>query len=220
MRPAPGIRPSRSQTLAVALAGLTGMAAGSFLTGASRTSPARADDRPAAHGKAAAGVKAPIEEVLHCPLAFAGVHLLKEMPEHSQVAYHYCKPLNADVNQCVLYDGNGPDARLIGIEYLVTDALYQKMPAEEKNYWHDHKYEVDTGLLKSLTQAGNEEKATLGVVRTLWGKAYHTWSTGKTYPVGPPRLYWSVTGEEPFVFPTGAKLPTELEGRRPKPAAR
>jgi hypothetical protein len=79
-----------------------------------------------------AGVKAPIQEVLHCPLAFAGIHLLKDMPEWSKIAYHFCKPVNADLNQCVLYDGTGPDARLIGIEYLVSDAVYQKMPAEEK----------------------------------------------------------------------------------------
>ena len=128
----------------------------------------------------------PIQEVLHCPLAFAGVHLLKDLPEHAQVAYHYCKPVNDDLSQCVLYDGTGPDARLIGIEYLVSDAVYQKMPTEEKAFWHDHKYEVDSGLLKSLTQTGPEEKKTLAAVRTLWGKVFHTWATGKSYPSGPP----------------------------------
>ena len=45
----------------------------------------------------------------------------------------------ADLNQCVLYDGTGPDAKLIGVEYLVSNAVYQNMPAEEKAYWHDHK---------------------------------------------------------------------------------
>ncbi len=92
------------------------------------------------------------------------------MPEWSQVAYHFCKPVNADLNQCVLYDGTGPDARLIGIEYLVSDAVYQKMPAEEKAYWHDHKYEVDAGLLKSLTQTGEDEKKTMAAVRTALGQ--------------------------------------------------
>ena len=73
----------------------------------------------------------------------------------SQVAYHYCKPMGDDlIAQCLLYDGTGPDARLIGVEYLVSDAVFEKMPAEEKAYWHDHKYEVDAGLLKSLTQIG------------------------------------------------------------------
>ena len=166
--------------------------------------------RAGGHADTSAGRKAPIQEVLHCPLAFAGVHLLKELPEHAQVAYHFCKEVNGDLNQCVLYDGTGPDARLIGVEYLVSDAVYQKMPLEEKAYWHDHKYEVDAGYLKSLTQTGDAEKKTLASVRTLWGKVYHTWASGTTYPRGPARLYWSVTGEEPFVLAPDTKLPPEL----------
>src|SRR5579863_9252427 len=61
------------------------------------------------------GVKAPIDELMHCPLAFAGVHLMKDDPAESRVAYHFCKSVHPDLNQCVLYDGTGPDARLIGI---------------------------------------------------------------------------------------------------------
>ena len=57
--------------------------------------------------------RAPIQELLHCPLAFAGVHLLKVMPEHSRVAYLFCKEVDGDLNQCILYDGTGPDANLI-----------------------------------------------------------------------------------------------------------
>ncbi len=175
--------------------------------------PAAARAQAGGHAATPAGGKAPIQEILHCPLSFAGVHLLKDMPEWSQVAYHFCKPVNEDLNQCVLYDGTGPDARLIGIEYLVSDAVYQKMPAEERVYWHDHKYEVDAGLLKSLTQTGEDEKKTLAVVRTLWGKVYHTWASGRDYPRGPARLYWSVTGEAPFILSPDARLPSELSGK-------
>jgi hypothetical protein len=201
----------------VVLLACAGSAAAGAILGALATArsaaalaQARADLHAAAALAPAAGVKAPLQEVIHCPLAFAGVHLLKDLPERAQVAYHFCKPVNADLNQCVLYDGTGPDARLIGIEYLVTDAVYQKMPPEERVYWHDHKYEVDAGLLKSLTQSGAEEKATLAAVRTLWGKVYHTWASGRDYPRGPARLFWSVTGEEPFVMPAGVPLPREL----------
>jgi Protein of unknown function (DUF1264) len=199
----------RRPALAMALASVLSLALGVFLGGTARSTPARADDHDKA--KAATGVKAPIEEILHCPLAFAGVHLMKDSPERSAVAYHFCKPLNADVNQCVLYDGTGPNAKLIGIEYLVTDAMYQKFPAEEKQYWHDHGYEVDAGLIRSLTQTGDDEKATLKVVRTLWGKVYHTWAAGEDYPQGPARLFWSVTGKAPLTLPKGAKLPPELK---------
>jgi hypothetical protein len=43
---------------------------------------------------------------------------------------------------------------LIGIEYLVSNDVYQSMPVEEKAFWHDHEFEVDEGLLRSLTQTG------------------------------------------------------------------
>ena len=207
---------SRSRPTTALVACMIGLAAGSLLTSATRPISARADEEKPAHDRSPEGVKAPIQEILHCPLAFAGVHLLKDLPDHSQVAYHFCKPVNDDLNQCVLYDGVGPDARLIGVEYLVSDALYRTMPPEEKAYWHDHKYEVDSGLLKSLTQAGADEEKTLAAVRPLWGKVYHTWATGKTYPIGPPRLFWAVTGQEPFVLPQAAKLPIELQERRAK----
>ncbi len=208
--------PALRKKLPIALACLAGLAGGAALTSHTRPMMAGSDDPTPTHGQAPMGVKAPIQEILHCPLAFAGVHLLKDLPEHPQVAYHYCKPVNADVSQCVLYDSPGPDAKLIGVEYLVSDAMYQKMPPEEKVYWHDHKYEVDAGLLKSLTQSGGDEQKTMTAVRTLWGKVFHTWTTGKTYPSGSPKLFWSVTGEEPFVLSPDAKLPVELEERRAK----
>jgi hypothetical protein len=188
------------------------MGIGYLIAGGARTPVASADDhQKEGDAKAWSGAKAPIAEVLHCPLAFSGVHLLKELPEHGVVAYHFCKPVNDEVNQCLLYDGAGPDAKLIGVEYLVSAELYQKMPPDEQVYWHDHKNEVDAGLLRSLTQTGEEEKATLAKVRTLYGKIFHTWVSGKSYPRGPARLFWAVTGEEPYLMPANLVLPDELK---------
>ena len=191
-------RQSRLSVIVIALAGFAAGALVQYLP-FPLLPVARADG----HAKADPSMKATVAEVLHCPLAFEGTHLLKELPEFAQVAYHYCKPMGDDlVAQCLLYDSTGADARLIGVEYLVSAETFAKMPADEKLYWHDHKYEVDAGLLKSLTQKGAEEKATLAKVRTLYGKVFHTWSSGKTYPQGPARLFWAVTGEEPFVLPS------------------
>jgi hypothetical protein len=209
MRRLPLISDLRRVSRSTLWAGLVGISIGVFLANSARSTPARAQE----HQKTPQGtsVKAPIAEIMHCPLAFAGVHLLRDVPEFSKVAYHYCKPVSAEVAQCVLYDGTGPDAKLIGVEYLVSDAIYQKMPPGEKGFWHDHKYEVDKGLLKSLTQSGEDEKKALTAVRPLWGKTYHTWTTGATYPMGPPRLFWSVTGQDPFVLAPGARLPREMD---------
>ena len=100
----------------VLLACAASAAVGAFYgAGGLRIFAARADSvRPAARRGAGGRHQGPDPGGLHCPLAFAGVHLLKDMPEWPQVAYHFCKPVNEDLNQCVLYDGTGPDARLIG----------------------------------------------------------------------------------------------------------
>jgi hypothetical protein len=92
----------------------------------------------------------------------------------------------------------------------VSPARWSWRTSRRKGYWHDHKYEVDAGLIRSLTQTGDEEKATLAKVRTLYGKIYHTWTSGKAYPRGHARLYWSATGEEPFIVHPKAELPAEL----------
>ena len=115
----------------IILAALAGFAAGAMVQNLpfSVLAAARADG----HGKADPSVKAPIAEVLHCPLAFEGTHLLKEFPEVAQVAYHYCKPMGDDlVAQCLLYDGTGPDARLIGVEYLVNAEVFGRCRRRRK----------------------------------------------------------------------------------------
>ena len=107
--------PRLSTKAPLLVACLVGLTAGVLLSNVTRVRSARADDAKPDHAPLVARGKAPIQELLHCPLAFAGVHLLKELPEHSRVAYHFCKAVNGDLNQCVLYDGTGPDAKLIGV---------------------------------------------------------------------------------------------------------
>lgn len=46
------------------------------------------------------------------------------------------------------------DAKLLGIEYLVTEEKFKSLPAQEKPYWHSHKHEVASGLLCALNVAG------------------------------------------------------------------
>jgi hypothetical protein len=159
-------------------------------------------------------IKDPINEVLHCPLVFAGVHLQADSPSKWQLAYHYCKPVNDNVFQCILYDGTGLDAKLIGIEYLVSNEIYEQMDPEERKFWHPHQYEIDSGLLKCLTLTGEKEQEVYGKVRTLWGKITHTWVDGKGYPEGPSKLFWSVTGKEPFVTPKDLQFELEIIERR------
>jgi Protein of unknown function (DUF1264) len=38
-------------------------------------------------------------------------------------AHHFCTHLTPDFHQCIIYDSDAPDAKLIGIEYIVSEKV-------------------------------------------------------------------------------------------------
>ncbi|KAF2138686.1 uncharacterized protein K452DRAFT_83076 [Aplosporella prunicola CBS 121167] len=123
-------------------------------------------------------------------------------------ANHYCSHLNEDVRQCILYDSPGPNARLIGIEYMITPKLYNTLPQEERRYWHSHVFEVKSGMLimpqpsvavpnAAWEEAENKE---MEDVIELYGKVFHLWQVdrGDKIPMGEPQLMTSFTEESQF----------------------
>ncbi len=106
---------------------------------------------------------------------------------------HYCKQVNPDMFQCLIYDGNGPNAKCIGVEYVITDKLFQTLAADEQKYWHPHDAEVDTGLLILPGLPEEKQKEILGVLRSTHGKTWQVWpNLADQVPLGEPTLMWSV----------------------------
>lgn len=69
----------------------------------------------------------------------AAVHLLY----HVQVrSHHFCSHLSEEVRQCLIYDSAEAEARLIGVEYIISRKLFEQLPQDERRYWHSHAYEV------------------------------------------------------------------------------
>src|SRR5438477_12174707 len=58
---------------------------------------------------------------------------------------HYCQQLGDDLIQCAVYDGNMKGAHLIGVEHIISDKQFQNLPASERQYWHSHDGDVDSG---------------------------------------------------------------------------
>nr|XP_031857939.1 uncharacterized protein CI109_006651 [Kwoniella shandongensis]KAA5525011.1 hypothetical protein CI109_006651 [Kwoniella shandongensis] len=117
-------------------------------------------------------------------------------------AHHFCTHLRHDLHQCVIYDSDKSDARLIGIEYLVPESVFETLPEEEKKYWHSHKYEVESGMLMLVTKSLvpnamtdiAERPAMLELHRT-YGKTTHTWQydVHPDLPLGPPQIMMAYT---------------------------
>lgn len=78
--------------------------------------------------------------------SFCGIHPYCDNINRQITSYHYCSMLDEDRRQCLVYDSDGPKAKLIAVEYIISDKLFKELPAEEKKYWHSHKYEVESGL--------------------------------------------------------------------------
>jgi hypothetical protein len=126
-----------------------------------------------------------------------GFHPMKDDPQVQMESHHYCNQVNEDFMQCVLFDGNTADARLHGVEYIISAALYQRLPEQEKAYWHPHNYEILSGELRVPGVPDAAEKAALASKINSYGKTWHFWMTGTPdhpgdqLPLGPPHLAWS-----------------------------
>jgi hypothetical protein len=126
-----------------------------------------------------------------------GFHAAKADPTMQMEAHHYCNQVNEDFTQCVLYDGNTDDARLMGIEYIVSAKTYDALPSDEKAYWHPHNFEILSGQLRMPGPPDGAGKEALKGKINSYGKTWHTWMTGMhggksdELPLGRPPLQWS-----------------------------
>jgi len=110
-------------------------------------------------------------------------------------AHHYCGHLNEDLIQCVIFDGNGEKAKIMGVEYIVSRALFDKLPAEERHLWHSHVHEVRSGQLIAPGIPEVAEHEFMEKIAATYGKTWHTWHTDQQLelPVGTPMLMMGFT---------------------------
>lgn len=124
-----------------------------------------------------------------------GFHFYNGNLQAQMEAHHYVSQLNADVYQAIIFDGNGKDAKIMGIEYIITAKLFRTLSAEEKKLWHSHAYEVKSG---SLIAPGIPEAAEHELMEKLvstYGKTIHTWHTDqeRALPLGSPMIMMGFT---------------------------
>jgi hypothetical protein len=138
--------------------------------------------------------KAPVEAIA---MYLDGFHVAKDDPTMQMEAHHYCNQANEDFAQCILFDGNTAEARMTGIEYIISEKLYNALPSDEKVYWHPHNYEILSGQLRMPGLPDIAETEALKSKMNSYGKTWHTWMTGMherqgdALPFGSARLQWS-----------------------------
>lgn len=126
-----------------------------------------------------------------------GFHPMKDDPEKQFEAHHLCRQVNEDFAECILFDGNGPDANLVGIEYIISEMLFEQLPKEERQYWHPHNGEILSGQLIAPNLPERAEHMLMSDKMNSYGKTWHLWDTTsadelmRRLPIGEPMLAWS-----------------------------
>jgi len=123
-----------------------------------------------------------------------GFHMYADDMGRQVEASHFCIHLRHDLHECVIFDRNAPDARLIGIEYIISQERFESLPEDEKRLWHSHRYEVKSGTLAAPGVPEFAEHAYLEDLVTTYGKTFHTWQYDRDdFPYGIPQLMMGLT---------------------------
>jgi hypothetical protein len=115
---------------------------------------------------------------------------------HAQMeAHHYVSQLNEDMHQAIIFDGNGEDAKIMGIEYIISERLFKTLSPEEKKLWHSHRYEVKSGELIAPGIPDIAEHELMEKLVSTYGKTIHTWHTDqqRSLPIGSPMIMMGFT---------------------------
>jgi hypothetical protein len=146
-----------------------------------------------------------------------GIHFYSGNMKRQIIAQHYCAHWTDEVLQCVLYDSEKKDARLIGVEYIVSAKIFESLRAEEKKLWHSHNYEVKSGVLTAPGAPEDAENDLMKVLIGTYGKTWHMWQVdrGDKLPLGIPQLMMAFTKDGQL----DAKIAAEREKLYPTSVA-
>lgn len=129
-----------------------------------------------------------------------GFHFYNGDMKAQMEAHHYCSVVNEDIHQCVIFDGNGQDAKIMGVEYIISKKLFDALAADEKKLWHSHVHEVKSGQLVAPGIPQKAEHEFMEKIVGTYGKTWHTWHTWHTdqkltLPLGHPLLMMGFTAD-------------------------
>ncbi|CAH1386535.1 DUF1264 domain-containing protein [Candidatus Nitrotoga sp. M5] len=147
---------------------------------------------------AAGFLSAPAVAAANGPLAGYTIHVAAPHVMNGEIMgpyHHYCKAINADIIQCILFESTQPNARMTEVEYMVSKRLARtSLPKwSHTQNWHDHQEEIDTGRVAIINPTDPKEQEALAkYVGNTDGIIFHLWPEGAPIPDGSVHIPQSV----------------------------
>lgn len=111
-------------------------------------------------------------------------------PKLQTIVHHHCKAYADSTLLCLMFHSGMKDQdKPIGFEYIITTAQFNKLPKEEKKYWHYHKEEVPRAHATFPDLTAKEAAKILPEINETYGKVvyfqqpHHEFSLGEPYVV-------------------------------------
>ena len=100
--------------------------------------------------------------------------------------HHYCKEVNPEVLECLIYESTEPKALMVQVEYMIAKTVTRptvRLDMWNKHY-HDHALEIATGRVQVLDRSPEEAKAIAEAAMQTDGIIFHLWSHDERVPSG------------------------------------
>ncbi len=105
------------------------------------------------------------------------------------IAHHYCKTVAGGMIECLLFDSDLENAKLVGVETIVTPDIYNNFSDAEKALWHYHKIELTKVDARLPDLPPEEATRVLKSLEETYGKLYILWDPGRSdLPIGNPTV--------------------------------
>ncbi|MFD5054236.1 DUF1264 domain-containing protein [Streptomyces tendae] len=105
-----------------------------------------------------------------------GFHMYADDMGRQVEATHFCIHLQHDLHQCVIFDRNAPDARLIGIEYIISEERFRALP--EDGQASDEMIRARDDRLGISTSGKRENRADIPMPEVAPGA--NAWESGRS----------------------------------------
>ena len=93
----------------------------------------------------------------------------------SEIAHHWCKPINANLSECQLYDSDGPGAKLVGVETIVPTAVWKTFSPAEQKLWHYHRVEISKVHATLPDTPKDQQQKVIASLLETYGKVWILW---------------------------------------------
>lgn len=156
--------------------------------------PGRAESMTARVGESMASMTQNFAPIKQFDTHVASIRCYGNNTKRQIPVHEYIMHINEDVMQAILYDSDLPTAKVVGVEYIISDKLYRQLPEEEKKFWYNHAFEVKSGTMVAPRMPNAMEKKLMSNMGNTWGKTINLWQVDRDrLPMGVPTFMTSPT---------------------------